>query len=160
MKSQSARLAHALKVAAFFGVFQTAMPVIGWFAGEAMKGFITGVDHWIAFGLLGIIGLKMIHEAFGADTEEKKNILETRTLIMLSIATSIDALVVGITLNLINIPFILSIGIIGLVTFIICFLGFLFGGYLGASFGKKVEVLGGLVLISIGARILIEHLAT
>ncbi|MDO8689772.1 MAG: manganese efflux pump, partial [Dehalococcoidia bacterium] len=74
-------------------------------------------------------------------------------------ATSIDALVVGITLNLINIPFVISISIIGLVTFIICFLGFLFGKRLGASFGKNVEVLGGLVLISIGAKILIEHLA-
>ncbi|MDO8673751.1 MAG: manganese efflux pump MntP family protein, partial [Dehalococcoidia bacterium] len=123
MKSQGARLAHALKVAAFFGIFQTAMPVIGWFAGEAMKAFITGIDHWIAFGLLAAIGIKMIREAFGANRDARGNILETKTLIMLSVATSIDALVVGITLNLINIPFVISISIIGLVTFIICFLG-------------------------------------
>lgn len=134
------------------------MPVIGWLIGEAVKSFITGIDHWIAFGLLGIIGVKMIQESFSSDSGEGKSILQIKTLILLSIATSIDALVVGITLSLIKIPFILSISIIGLVTFIICFLGFLFGEKLGSRFGKRIEVLGGLVLIALGIKILIEHL--
>ena len=158
MKSQGAKLIHALKVAAFFGVFQAFMPVIGWSIGEAMKGFISGIDHWIAFGLLGIIGIRMIHEAFSEDNKERKNIVATKMLILLSIATSIDALVVGITLNLVKIPFILSISAIGIVTFILCFLGFLFGKKLGVNFGRKIEVLGGLVLIAIGIKILIEHI--
>lgn len=157
IKSQSSRILHALKVATFFGAFQAVMPVIGWFIGEALESFIGGIDHWIAFGLLAIIGTKMIYEAFSSE-EERKSFLETKTLILLSIATSIDALVVGITLSLIQIPFILSISIIGLVTFIICFLGFLFGEKLGSRFGKRIEILGGLILIAIGIKILIEHL--
>jgi len=134
------------------------MPVIGWLIGEVLRGFITGIDHWIAFGLLGIIGVKMIQDSLSSDTGEKKNILEIKTLFLLAIATSIDALVVGITLSLIKIPFILSISIIGLVTFVVCFLGFLFGEKLGSRFGKRIEILGGLVLIGIGTKILLEHL--
>ncbi|MDP3948200.1 MAG: manganese efflux pump MntP family protein [bacterium] len=159
MKVRGAKHLHALRVAAIFGIFQAVMPIIGWSVGEAMKGFIGGIDHWIAFGLLGIIGINMIRESLSDESSERKNLLDTNTLIFLAIATSIDALVVGITLSLIKIPFILSISIIGLVTFIICFLGFLFGEKLGARFGKKIEVLGGLALIAIGVKILIEHIA-
>ncbi|MDO8577225.1 MAG: manganese efflux pump MntP family protein [Candidatus Daviesbacteria bacterium] len=159
MKVSKVKHLHALRVAAFFGIFQAVMPVIGWFIGEAMKGFIGGIDHWIAFGLLGIIGINMIRESLSDEDSERKNLLDTNTLIFLAVATSIDALVVGITLSLIKIPFILSISIIGLVTFIICFFGFLFGEKLGARFGKKIEVLGGLALIAIGIKILIEHIA-
>lgn len=158
MKVRGARHLYALRVAAFFGFFQAAMPVFGFVLGEAMKSFITGVDHWIAFGLLGIIGINMIREALSDEKEERKNLLDINTLIFLAIATSIDALVVGITLSLIKIPFLLSISIIGFVTFIICFLGFLFGEKLGARFGRRIEVLGGLVLITIGIKILIDHL--
>lgn len=149
---------HAFRVAAFFGVFQAVMPVFGFFLGEAMKSFITGIDHWIAFVLLGMIGANMIREALSEQKEERKSILDFRTLIFLAIATSIDALVVGITLSLVKIPFLLSITIIGFVTFIMSFAGFLFGEKLGARFGKKAEILGGLVLIAIGTKILIEHL--
>jgi len=158
MKVRGFKHLHALRTATFFGGFQALMPVIGWLIGEVLRGFITGIDHWIAFGLLGIIGVKMIQDSLSSDTGEKKNILEIKTLFLLAIATSIDALVVGITLSLIKIPFILSISIIGLVTFVVCFLGFLFGEKLGSRFGKRIEILGGLVLIGIGTKILLEHL--
>lgn len=158
MKVRKAKHLHALRVAAFFGAFQAVMPVIGWFLGEAMKTTLAGIDHWIAFGLLGIIGINMIRESLRGEDSERKNLLDTNTLFFLAVATSIDALVVGITISLIKIPFILSISIIGLVTFIVCFLGFLFGEKLGTSFGKKIEILGGLALIGIGVKILLEHL--
>src|SRR5664279_1533169 len=97
VKSKTAKISHAFKVAAFFGIFQAFMPVIGWGIGEAMKNFIISFDHWIAFLLLEGIGIKMIRDALSNDPETKKNILDTKTLIILSIATSIDALIVGIT---------------------------------------------------------------
>ncbi len=158
MKSQTAKVSHAVKVAAFFGIFQAFMPIIGWLIGEAMKGLVTAIDHWVAFILLGIIGIKMILEALNNNGEEKKEIHNTKTLLLLAIATSIDALIVGITLSLLKIPFLVSIFTIGIVTFILSFLGFLFGKQLGELFGKKVEIFGGVALILIGLKILIEHL--
>ncbi|MBI2597227.1 manganese efflux pump [Candidatus Daviesbacteria bacterium] len=157
IKSQTSKIAHALKIALFFGIFQLVMPLIGLLISEAMKHYITTIDHWIAFILLGIIGIKMIHEA-SKNNDEKKEILDIKTLFILSIATSIDALIVGITLNLFKIPFVISIGIIGVVTFILSFLGFLFGKQIRKLFGKRVEILGGVCLIIIGLKILIEHL--
>ncbi len=157
IKSQGAKMAQAIKVAAFFGVFQAFMPVLGWLIGEAMKGYIAGIDHWIAFILLGGIGLKMIQEA-RSKSPDKKDILNIKTLLLLAIATSIDALIIGITLNLLNIPFLVSIATIGITTFILCFFGFLFGKKLGGLFGRKIEILGGLVLIFLGFKILAEHL--
>lgn len=157
MKSKAAKVNQALKVAAFFGVFQAGMPVIGWLIGEVMRPLIAAIDHWIAFFLLAIIGIKMIHEAL-TDHEKMKDILSTKMLLMLSIATSIDALIVGITFSLFEIPFLLSITAIGIVTFILSFLGFLFGKKIGAMFGKRVEILGGVVLIIIGLKILLDHL--
>jgi manganese efflux pump family protein len=157
MKSQKGKIIHAVKVALFFGLFQAGMPVIGWLVGGVAREFISGIDHWIAFILLGIIGIKMILEAFGA-VEEEKNIYNTKTLLVLSVATSIDALIVGITLNLLEIPFLVSIILIGIVTFVLSFLGFLFGKQFGTVFGKRVGILGGAVLIIIGLKMLIEHL--
>jgi len=157
MKSQKGKITHALKVAVFFGMFQAIMPFIGWLIGEAMKGFVSSIGYWIAFILLGIIGLKMIHEALSSK-DDKKEILNTKILLMLSIATSIDALIVGITLGLFKIPFLISVITIGIVTFILSFLGFIFGKQIGRLFGKKVEILAGVILIIIGLKILIEHL--
>lgn len=156
MSSQKAKITRALKVAAFFGAFQGVMPLIGWLIGEVMNGLIFSIGHWVAFILLGIIGVKMIHEAL-SNNDEKKDILNTKTLLMLSIATSIDALVVGITLNLIKLPFLISVSAIGVVTFILSFFGFLFGSRIGVLFGKKVEIAGGVVLIIIGIKILLER---
>lgn len=157
--AQKSKIIHAIKVAAFFGTFQAIMPLFGWLIGETIKDAIISVDHWIAFFLLSGIGIKMIHESITALPEDKKrDLLNTKTLIMLSIATSIDAFVVGITLGLLTIPLLLSISIIGVVTFILCFFGFLFGNSFGKLFGKRIEILGGLVLIAIGTKILLEHL--
>lgn len=158
-QAQKSKIIHAVKVAAFFGVFQAAMPLLGWLIGEMLKDEIVAIDHWVAFVLLAGIGIKMIHESVTASPNDKKrNLLNTKTLIMLSIATSIDAFVVGITLGLLTIPLLLSISIIGIVTFILCFFGFLFGNRLGKLFGKRIEILGGLVLIAIGIKILLSHL--
>jgi manganese efflux pump family protein len=158
MRSQRAKVVHALKISTFFGSFQAVMPVLGWLIGEAAKGFIGSIDHWVAFILLGIIGIKMIHEALNNAGVEKRNIFDAKILLILSVATSIDALVVGITLNLLEVPFLVAIIAIGLVTFILSFFGFLFGKQLGILFGKKVEIFGGISLMLIGLKILIEHL--
>lgn len=159
LNSQKSKYIDAIKVAGFFGVFQALMPLLGWFIGETLKSFIFTIDHWIAFGLLGIIGLKMIYESFKSGKgKEERDILSNKNLLFMSIATSIDALIVGITLSLIEVPFLLSIITIGIVTFILCFFGFLFGKQLGFLFGKKIEVVGGIILILIGTKILIEHL--
>jgi manganese efflux pump family protein len=158
MKSQAGKVTHAFKIAAFFGIFQAVMPIFGWLIGEAAKGLISGIDHWVAFVLLGIIGVKMINEALNRDKKIKKDIFDTKTLLILAVATSIDALIVGITLNLLKTPFLISVITIGAITFILSFLGFLFGKQLGIFFGKKVGALGGIALILIGLKILIEHL--
>lgn len=158
MRLQTGKVAHAIKVAAFFGGFQALMPFLGWLIGEALSELITAFGPWIAFILLGIIGAKMIREALSNNGIERKNILNTKTLLLLSVATSIDALIVGITLSLLEIPFIVAVSIIGIVTFILSFLGFLFGKKLGKVFSKEVEVFGGVILIIIGLKILIEHL--
>lgn len=158
MRAQKAVVAHALKIAAFFGIFQAVMPLIGWHIGEVLSGFITAIDHWVAFFLLGFIGVRMIQKAHTRKRREKKDLLDTKTLLLLSIATSIDALIIGITLNLIQLPFIISVTTIGSVTFVLCFLGYLFGKELEALFGKKIEMLGGVVLILIGCKILIEQM--
>ena len=157
MKSQKAKVIHAVKVAAFFGIFQAVMPLLGWLIGEAAKGFILSIDHWVAFILLGFIGVNMIREARKDDGVERKDMLKTNILLMLAVATSIDAFIVGITLSLLQTPLLVSVTIIGIVTFVLSFVGFIFGKQLGALFGKKVEIAGGVVLILIGLNILIQH---
>ncbi|MBI2338323.1 manganese efflux pump [Candidatus Daviesbacteria bacterium] len=159
MKSQKAKISLTFKVALFFGTFQAVMPVGGWLVGELLDNFITSVDHWVAFILLGGIGIKMIHEALSNHEKEIKTVLNTKTLFMLSLATSIDAFIVGITLRLINLPFFISVTTIGIVTFSLSFVGFLTGRKIGVLLGKKVEILGGAVLIIIGIKILLEHLS-
>lgn len=156
MRSQKSKATHALKIAFFFGIFQAGMPILGWMLGELLLDTLTIAGPWIAFVLLGAIGLKMIYESIHEAHESKKDILDTKTLTALAIATSIDALVIGVTLPLLQIPFPLAILTIGLVTFVLCFLGFLFGKKLGTAFGKRVEIIGGLVLIGIGVKILLE----
>lgn len=157
IKAKKAAIRDAIKVALFFGVFQGAMPLIGWFVGSVFRDFVADVSNWIAFILLVGIGLKMIKESFGEEEElEKKNILDTKTLMLLAVATSIDALVVGVTLNLIDIPLVVSVAIIGVVTFVLSLLGFLFGKKLGSFFEGKVEIIGGIVLILLGIKILIS----
>ncbi len=160
MAARPVRWAQALKMALFFGVFQAAMPVLGYLCGAAFHKYLSAVDHWIAFGLLGFIGGKMIFEAFGKDEEnpgECRN-FETRPLLILSIATSIDALAVGLTFSLLDISLTLAVGIIGAVTFALCLPAVWLGDQLGSKIAHRAELFGGLVLIAIGTKILIEHL--
>ncbi|MFA6434941.1 MAG: manganese efflux pump MntP family protein [Elusimicrobiales bacterium] len=155
-------LRAALKMGLFFGGFQTFMPVLGWLAGTGMKSFIAGWDHWLAFGLLALVGGKMIHEALapGEGTEDGagNSPFETGALLVLALATSIDALAVGVTFSLLSVSIVLPVIVIGLVTFVLSVAGVRIGVQGGGFFGNKMEIFGGLILIGIGSRILLEHL--
>lgn len=142
-----------------FGLFQFMMPVIGWLLGSTVEPLIKNFDHWIAFLLLLYVGAKMIKESFEKEVEGvKDNPSRGKTLIILSIATSIDALVVGFSLALINVDIWQPSVMIGVVTGFLSLAGIYIGDFLGAKFGKKMELLGGLVLIGIGAKILLSHI--
>lgn len=153
------RINNALKVGLFFGGFQAIMPIIGWFAGINLRNFISGIDHWVAFGLLALIGCRMIYEAVSKKGNKKEiNFLDGHVLLILSIATSIDALAVGVSFAFLKIFIVKPIIVIGVVTFILSFLGVFLANKFGRFLGKKIEVFGGLILIGIGIRILFEHL--
>ena len=153
------RIRYALRIAIFFGAFQAFMPIIGFMAGLSIRDYIVHIDHWIAFGLLAFIGSKMIYESLFLDGAEKKmDPNDIQMLLVLSVATSIDALAVGISLSLLKVDIFQPALIIGIVTFILSYLGVLIGKSIGHLFEKKIEVIGGLVLIGIGIRILFEHL--
>ena len=152
---------YALRMALFFGSFQALMPIIGWFAGVGLRGFISTFDHWVAFLLLAGVGGKMIYESTMLDSEEGSGDAESiYVLLMLSIATSIDALAVGLSLSFLRIAIIAPALIIGGVTFAVSFMGVYIGNRFGHFFEKKIEVIGGLALIGIGAKILMQHLAS
>lgn len=158
ISAKRSKTIDAFKVALFFGGFQALMPVIGWLVGTVLQSYVSAYGHWIAFFLLGGIGVNMIRISFQKREEEKKNIVKTNTLMLLAIATSIDALIVGITLHVLAVPFIIAILIIGTITFILCFFGYLFGNILGKFFGKRFEIIGGIALIGIGLKIVLEHI--
>ena len=155
------KLRHAVRMALFFGGFQAVMPLIGWLAGLSFKDMIVAYDHWVAFGLLVIVGGKMIYEAFkfdGGEDANSTNPADIGVLLMLSVATSIDALAVGITLSLITDEIFLAVAIIGVVTFVLSYAGYWIGQRMGHFFEKKIEVAGGVILIAIGVKILTQHL--
>ena len=153
------RLRHAVRIALFFGVFQAAMPVAGWAAGTGLRNLIGGIDHWIAFGLLAAVGIKMIYESARIDPkEERLNPLNPSILLILSIATSIDALAVGISFAFLGIAIITPVMVIGSVTFLLSLSGVYLGDRAGHLFERKIALFGGLLLIIIGLKILIEHL--
>ena len=153
------KIQNALKIGLSFGFFQAIMPLIGWAIGFSFRNLIENVDHWIAFSLLLIIGIKMLYEAFKkSPKEDKTGITRISTLLILSVATSIDALVVGISLSIIGISVFLSILIIGLFAFIFSVSGYYLGHRIGKVVGNKMEIIGGIILIGIGIKILIEHL--
>ena len=146
-----------------FGLFQAAMPVIGWFAGRSVFGYIAGWDHWLAFGLLSFVGGKALYEAFWGDEEEnetnaRQDPTKGTSLVMLSVATSIDALAVGLSFAALNVQIWYPVAVIGLVTAALTTTGMLVGSRLGARFGRRVEILGGLILVAIGINILLKHL--
>ena len=156
---------HAAKVALFFGGFQALMPAIGYLAGRSVSGLIKPFDHWVAFVLLGLIGGKMLYEALRevpVDSEEdacpREDPVATRPLLILAVATSIDALAAGISLAIGDIPIVSSVISIGLITAILSGAGVLLGRRLGALFQKYATIVGGSVLVLIGVKILAEHL--
>ena len=150
---------HLFRLGFHFGLFQALMPVIGWLAGLTIMQWVSAWDHWIAFALLALIGGRMIHEAC-SDEEKTDERDPTRgaSLVLLSIATSIDALAVGFSLSLIGVSIWFPALVIGLVAGVLTVVGMLLGGRIGDRWGPRVEILGGLVLISIGIKILIEHM--
>jgi manganese efflux pump family protein len=147
----------ALKVALFFGFFQGFMPLVGYFAGLGLSDFIESIDHWVAFILLAIIGGKMIYDSYCEPVEEEIAIITNKVLLLLAIATSIDAMAAGFTLTLMETTITSSILIIGLITFIFSYVGVIVGSKGGAFLESKAELLGGIVLIAIGLKILIQH---
>ena len=152
------RSRSALTIALFFGAFQMFMPIIGWLAGLGLRELIMGVDHWIAFALLTLIGSKMIYDSTKKEADEKENRLGISALLTLSVATSIDALAIGLSFAFLQTYIATPIIIIGIVTFTLSLIGFFFGKTAGNLFGNKIKIIGGLILIGIGIRILLEHL--
>jgi len=153
-------LRHAAVIAVTFGLFQAVMPLIGWLLGSQFAQYISGFDHWIAFGLLALVGGKMLWEAFCAheDTERDSDALNVRELLVLAVATSIDALAVGVTLAFLPVSILGAVSLIGVTTLVVAFLGVVVGRRVGARFGRPAEIAGGLILILIGTRILLDHL--
>ena len=152
-------LRPTFRLAFHFGLFQFLMPVVGWFAGTTILRYIAAYDHWIAFGLLAFVGVRMIRSGFNG-TEEDQDTDPSRgwTLVLLSIAVSIDALAVGLSLGLIGVTIWYPAVVIGVVTGLVAWLGLRLGNKLGEKFGKRMEIAGGVILILIGVRILLAHL--
>jgi putative Mn2+ efflux pump MntP len=152
------RIRHALTIAGFFGAFQAIMPLLGWLGGLTFKNMVSGFDHWLAFGLLSFIGCKMIYESFKIESVEKKtNPLDIYVLFVLSVATSLDALATGFSFALLGVSIVTPAIVIGLVTFATSFAGVFIGEKSGHFFEKRIEIVGGLILIGIGVRILMSH---
>ena len=153
---------QAAIIAVFFGGFQGLMPVIGWALGTGFQSYITPVDHWIAFALLAFIGAKMLFDAFHDDEEDSQELssdrLAIKEVVLLAIATSIDALAVGITFAFLQVDIVVSVLLIGIITFALSFIGVAVGHQFGARFEKPASIVGGVVLILIGLKILLEHL--
>nr|WP_296958850.1 manganese efflux pump MntP family protein [uncultured Mediterraneibacter sp.] len=155
---------QAVVIGLYFGGFQALMPLVGWVLGSQFQQYITNIDHWIAFVLLGFIGGKMVIEAVKEWNEEdivevKDQPLDHKNMFMLAIATSIDALAVGITFAFLETPIIEAITIIGITTMIISIIGVVVGNFFGGKYKHKAELVGGVILILLGLKILIEHLS-
>jgi putative Mn2+ efflux pump MntP len=134
------------------------MPVIGWFIGSTILEMIAQYDHWVAFGLLLVIGCRMMYEALRSEASSKLSIHKLSMLMMLSLVTSIDALAVGLSLSVLDIPIIVPGLVIGFVTIVLSFLGVYLGHIVGAKFSNKVGAIGGVLLIGIGVKIVLDHL--
>lgn len=147
-------------VGLWFGGFQALMPAIGYILGAQFQEAIASIDHWIAFVLLALIGGNMIHEALDNDEEEADASLDVKTMFLLAVATSIDALAIGITFAFLKVNIIPAVCFIGIVTFIISFAGVKIGNIFGARYKNKAEIVGGVILILLGLKILLEHLGS
>jgi len=152
------RLKSAFKFGMFFGSFQMIMPVAGWLAGVNIQGAIAGIDHWIAFVLLAFIGCRMVYGSFKLKEKEEAVTHGLKVMLLLSLATSIDAFAVGLSFAFLEISIVAPVVVIGIITFALSFIGIFIGNTIGHFFEKKLEALGGLILIGIGIKILLEHL--
>lgn len=142
----------------WFGFFQALMTVIGYFLGVKFESLITSIDHWIAFGLLFLIGVNMIREAFSEEYDKNSSKNDIKTMFLLAIATSIDALAVGVTFAFLQVNIWTAILIIGVTTFLFSFFGVVIGNFFGSKYSKPASIIGGVILIFIGTKILLEHL--
>lgn len=160
LNAQEVGLRKTLRLAWHFGLFQALMPIVGWLAGLSVERWISGIDHWVAFGLLAAIGGHMIYEALHGDEEAKASRDPTRgaSLVVLSVATSIDALAVGLSLALLGVEIWWPAVVIGVVAFAFTALGLHLGRRFGSLLGRRMEIVGGLILIGIGVKILADHL--
>ena len=151
-------LKKGIIVGLWFGGFQALMPTIGFFLGTQFKDQITSIDHWIAFVLLGLIGINMVKEALSNDEEQADDSIAVKEMFMLAVATSIDALAVGITFAFLNVHIVSAASMIGVCTFLISFVGVKIGNIFGTKYKSKAELAGGIILILLGFKILFEHL--
>lgn len=148
---------HMLLVGVYFGGFQALMPLLGYLLGKQFEWLITSVDHWIAFGLLVLIGANMIKESFDK-SDEVNDSFSVKSMLILAVATSIDALAVGVTFAFLDVQIVPAIAIIGTTTFVLSVIGIKVGNVFGAKFKSKAEFAGGIVLVLMGIKILLEHL--
>lgn len=148
----------SLKAGLYFGIFQGIMPLIGWVLGIRLIKYIESIDHWIAFILLAFLGVKMIYEAIKGEEEELIKEYTNKEFMVLGFATSVDALAAGLSLACVGTNILLAVLIIGVVTFVLSYIGVELGEKIGEKISKKAELLGGLILVFIGVKILIEHL--
>jgi len=150
---------HAIITGCFFGGFQALMPLIGYFLGIQFKDYIIAIDHWVAFILLTFIGINMIRESRNECCENYNNSFSLKNMTVLSIATSIDALAIGVTFAFLQVNILPAVSIIGITTFIFSFVGVKIGNVFGSKFKSKAEFTGGVILVAMGIKILIEHLS-
>ena len=148
---------HAIIAGAYFGGFQALMPVIGWLLGRQFEGLIKSIDHWIAFVLLALIGANMIREAVKNEEENLNDSFSPRTMLPLAVATSIDALAVGVTFAFLDVDIVPAVSMIGVTTFVLSAIGVKIGNVFGAKYKSKAELVGGIVLVVMGVKILIEQ---
>ncbi len=157
---RKARWRDAVIVGLWFGGFQALMPLIGYFLGSRFAEAITSFDHWIAFALLLLIGISMIREAFGKEEEDKSGAsLAVKTMLVLALATSIDALAVGVTFAFLSVRVVPAVCLIGCITFVLSALGVKLGAVFGMKYKSRAELVGGIILILLGVKILLEHLS-
>ena len=148
-----------LRLAAHFGIFQSGMTALGWLAGDTVVQYVKGIDHWIAFALLGYVGFNLIRSGLNSDGKAFDQDPSTgKVLVILSFATSIDAFAVGLSIAFLNVPILLSVLMIGLVALILSIIGLFAGIRLGVTFGRRMEVIGGLILLGIGIRVVLTHI--
>ena len=149
---------NAIIIGLYFGIFQAIMPLIGYLLGVSFQSAITSIDHWVAFVLLVGIGANMIRETMSKEKDEANDSIKVKDMLILAIATSIDALAIGITFAFLEVNITLAVSLIGIITFIISVIGVKIGNIFGDKYEKKAELAGGIILIGLGIKILIEHL--